>query len=260
MSAVGIIPARYAAERLPGKPLRTLGGKPLVQWVWEAACNARTLERVVIATDSTRIASVCRRFGAQVVLTPRELPSGTDRVAAAYTLLGLRHELVLNLQADEPLLRPEHIDLLVRALDQHPPWDAATLIQPITDDAELASEAVVKVVIRSDGTALYFSRSPIPHVRGHPRHEWLQQLRFWKHIGIYGYRAPVLHSFTRLPPSSLERAEGLEQLRLLEAGYTIGCVPVEGFLMGVDTAEQLAFLRRWLRRRDIAHQKPPQTP
>ncbi|MCS6965647.1 MAG: 3-deoxy-manno-octulosonate cytidylyltransferase, partial [Candidatus Kapabacteria bacterium] len=168
MSALGIIPARYASQRLPGKPLRKLGGKPLVQWVWEAAQQAQSLNRVIIATDSERVAAVCRNFGAEVVLTPPDLPSGTDRVAVAYTQLQLQDSIVLNLQTDEPLLQPEHVDALVQALQDHPHWDAATLIQPLVAEPELFSPAVVKVVLRTDGTALYFSRSPIPHVRGYP--------------------------------------------------------------------------------------------
>ncbi len=248
MTAVAIIPARYGSQRLPGKPVRKLCGKPLVQWVWEAACQAKRLTRLVIATDSTRIAALCRRFGAETVLVPDELPSGTDRVARAYELLQLQADIVLNLQADEPLLHPHHIDALIEALSARPQWDAATLVQPITTLHELLSPAVVKAVLRSDGAALYFSRTPIPYVRHRDLDQWLQEAPYWKHIGIYAYRTDVLHHFCMLPPSPLERAEGLEQLRLLEAGYTLGCLPVEGILMGIDTPEQLASVRRWLRR------------
>ncbi|GBD06893.1 3-deoxy-manno-octulosonate cytidylyltransferase [bacterium HR21] len=248
MTAVGIIPARYASQRLPGKPLRKLCGKPLVQWVWEAACTAPSLQRVVIATDHERIAATCRRFGAEVLLTPTELPSGTDRVAVAYQQLQLTADIVVNLQADEPLLQAAHIEALLAALSAQPSWDAATLIEPLEKPHELSSPMVVKVVLRSDGSALYFSRSPIPFVRDVPLGKWLTQTRFWKHIGIYAYRAPVLQLFRHLSPTPLERAEGLEQLRLLEAGLRIGCVPVEGPLKGVDTPAQLAALRKWLRR------------
>lgn len=249
MKAIGIIPARYASQRLPGKPLRRLCGKPLVQWVWEAARAAPGLRQVVIATDHERIASICRRFGAEVVMTSAELPSGTDRVASAYEQLQSEAEIVVNLQADEPLLQAAHIEALLSALGSQPEWDAATLVQPLREHRELSSPAVVKVVFRHDGSALYFSRAPIPFVRDAPVEIWLHQARFWKHVGIYAYRVPVLQLFRRLPPSPLERAEGLEQLRLLEAGIRIGCVPVEGKLLGVDTPEQLTALRSWLRRR-----------
>lgn len=259
MIAVGIIPARYGSQRLPGKPMRKLGGKVLVQWVWEAASTVGKLSRLVIATDSARIAAVCRRFGAETVLVPDELPSGTDRVARAYELLELQADVVLNLQADEPLLQPHHIETLLAALAEHSQWDAATLVQPITTLHELLSPAVVKVVRRADGAALYFSRAPIPHVRARDPAQWLQEVHYWKHIGIYAYRTAVLQRFCTLPPSPLERAEGLEQLRLLEAGYTMGCLPVEGPLLGVDTPEQLAYLRRWLRATGYRRQ-PQQTP
>ncbi len=247
MNAVAIIPARYASGRLPGKPLRKLCGKPLVQWVWEAASKARNLSRVIIAADSERIAAVCRRFGADTVIIPDDVPSGTDRVARAYERLRLQAAFVLNVQADEPLLQPQHIEMLITSLAEHAHWDAATLVQPIKTTEELLSPAVVKVVLRADRSALYFSRAPIPYVRAHSLEELLHTAHFWKHVGIYAYRAPILQRFCMLPASPLERAEGLEQLRLLEAGYTIGCLPAEGFLMGVDTAEQLAQLRRWFR-------------
>jgi len=248
MIALGIIPARFAAQRLPGKPVRRLCGKPLVQWVWEAAQQARELQRVVVATDSERIATICRRFGAEVVLTEGEFQNGSERVAAAYEQLRLHAEIVLNLQADEPFLQPAHIDSLIQALRAHPQWDVATLVQPVPNRSELFSPAVVKVVLRADSTALYFSRAPIPHLRDYPPQQWLRHGHFWKHIGIYAYRAPVLRQLRSLPPSHLEQAERLEQLRLLEAGFTIGCVPVSGMLLGIDTPEQLARARRWLRR------------
>ncbi len=243
MSAIGIIPARYASQRLPQKPLQLLCGKPLVQWVWEAACAAPSLQRVLVATDHEEIATVCRRFGADVVMTPSDVPSGTDRVALVCERFQLTADIVVNLQADEPLLRAEHIETLLSALRLHPSWDAATLVQPLRQHDELFSPAVVKVVLRHDGSALYFSRSPIPFVRDAPVEEWLGRATFWKHVGIYAYRMPILHRFRQLPPSPLERAEGLEQLRLLEAGVQFGCVCVEDTLMGVDTPEQLNAVR-----------------
>ncbi|MEN3027135.1 MAG: 3-deoxy-manno-octulosonate cytidylyltransferase [Chlorobiota bacterium] len=256
MAAVGIIPARYASQRLPGKPLRRLCGKPLLQWVWEAARQARSLRHVYVATDDERIVATCRRLGADVILTPNTLPSGTDRLAVAYELLGLHDPIVVNLQADEPLVQPAHIDALVSALQSNTHWDVATLIQPLKSALELFSPDVVKVVLRADGCALYFSRSPIPYVRDYQPQEWPHRVYFWKHIGLYAYRAPVLQRFRTLTPSPLEEAERLEQLRLLEAGFQIGCMPAEGVLLGVDTPQQLEALRRRLRR----SRKPSQTP
>ena len=242
MRAVGIIPARYAAQRLPGKPLRRILGKPLVQWVWEAAAAARELQRVVIATDDERIARRCREFGAEVVFVPEELPSGSDRVARAYELLGERADLVLNIQGDEPLLQPQHLDRLVQTAAQHGDWDVVTLVQPLTHARELQMPSVVKVALRSDGTALYFSRAPIPYIVA-PEAAPAECL--WKHVGVYAFRPAVLQAFVALPPGRLEQCERLEQLRLLEAGYLIGCVVVREVLHAVDVPADLRWVRRY---------------
>ncbi len=242
MRAVGIIPARYAAQRLPGKPLRRILGKPLIQWVWEAAATAQRLQRVVVATDDERVARRCREFGAEVVLVPEELPSGSDRVARAYELLGERAELVLNIQGDEPLLQPQHLDRLVQAAAQRGDWDVVTLVQPLTSVRELQMPSVVKVALRSDGTALYFSRAPIPYIVA-PEAAPTECL--WKHVGVYAFRPAVLQAFVELPPGRLERCERLEQLRLLEAGYRIGCVVVHEVLHAVDVPADLRWVRRY---------------
>lgn len=248
-----IIPARFGASRLPGKPLADLGGKPIVQWVHERAL-ASGAARVVIATDDARIETAARAFGAEVVMTSPDHRSGTDRIAEAARKLGLPDEaLVVNVQGDEPLLPPPLIRQVAADLAAHPAADMATLSQRIVTLADLASPHVVKVVCDRDGYALYFSRSLVPHPRdGMPEAEHLADaLPGWhRHIGIYAYRVGFLRAFVHWPPASIETTEMLEQLRALWNGATIhvveGCAPAP---VGVDTPEDLERLREHLRQR-----------
>lgn len=243
MSAIGIIPARYASTRLPGKPLLDLKGKSMIRRVWEGAREAASLSRLVVATDDERVVEECRRFGAEVVLTPSALASGTDRIACTCDLLQQHFDVIVNIQGDEPLLRGQVIDRLVMALRESGA-DVATPVQHITTSAELYNPTVVKVVMDTTGRALYFSRSPIPFLRDVTEQEaWVHHHRFWKHIGLYAYTNKTLARFVSLPPSALEQVEALEQLRLLEDGALFHCVEISDTLLAIDTPEDAERVR-----------------
>lgn len=247
MNFTVIIPARYAATRLPGKPLADLGGRPLLQWVHERAL-ASGAARVVVATDDARIEAAARAFGAEVVMTSPEHRSGTDRIADAARQLGLPDDaLVVNVQGDEPLMPPPLIRQVAANLAAHPAADMATLSQRILTLSELASPHVVKVVCDREGYALYFSRALIPQPRdGMPEAEHLADaVPGWqRHIGIYAYRVGFLRAFVHWPPAAIESTEMLEQLRALWNGASIhvaeACAPAP---VGVDTPDDLARLR-----------------
>jgi len=231
---LGVIPARFASTRLPGKPLVDLNGKPMIQWVWEAARTARYIDRLVVATDNDLIADVVRGFGGEAVMTDPALPAGTDRCAAAANALGIDADIVLNIQGDEPLIPGELLDDLILTVKRGD-CDVATPVARITDAADLADPGIVTVAAGADGHVLYFSRSPIPHVRGKVMSEWLDHYPYWKHIGLYAYTAEALQRHISLPVSALEEAEALEQLRLLEDGARFHCVITEAKLVAVDT-------------------------
>ncbi len=226
-----IIPARYGSTRLPGKPLAQIDGRPLIWYVWEKAKESACAARVVVATDDERIVAAVRGFGGEAVLTSPECASGTDRVAEAAR--GLSEEIVINLQGDEPLMHPSVIDAVAEPLILDPAVLMATAALPQEDLEEYARPSVVKVVTDDRGDALYFSRAPIPHYRdaGHGRYR--------KHLGIYGYRRDFLFRVAALPPSPLEHAERLEQLRVLQRGFRIRVVDVRYDSVGVDTPEDL---------------------
>lgn len=245
---IGIIPARLASTRLPKKPLADICGKPLLQWVWEAACRSSILQRVVIATDSTEIINMCLDIGAEYVETESRLPSGTDRIKSAYDKLGESSEIVVNIQGDEPLLNGFIIDtLLDKFLKTNA--DVGTLIHKIETLDEIMDTSVVKVGIRTDMTATNFSREPIPYFRHIPIEKWLENSNYWKHIGIYAYKIEALNKFVSLPVSNSEKKERLEQLRLLETGANYYCVVIDENLIGVDTPEDLEKVREILSKR-----------
>ncbi len=228
----GIIPARYASTRFPGKPLVDILGKPMFWHVWRRASLCPALSSVTLATDDERIASAARALGVPFVMTCSDLPSGTDRVYQAAVLLGLPEEsVVINIQGDEPALEPEVLTELA-----NPFADAAvqvaTLVHRI-DAREAASPDRVKVVLSAGGNALYFSRSPVPYDRENTG------ASYWGHIGLYAFRLPALRKFTSLPPSSLEQTEKLEQLRLLENDIPIRAVKTTRHSHGVDRPEDL---------------------
>jgi len=237
VDAIAIIPARFHSTRLPGKALASIAGRPMVWHVASRARLARGLARVIVATDDARIADAVASTGAEAVLTRAEHPSGTDRLAEV--VAGLDAAIVVNVQGDLPLLDPGMVERLVARLVSDPSLPMATLAAPIHDAAEWRSPHVVKVVSASDGRALYFSRSPIPHDRDGSRRPG--EPLGWRHIGMYAYRRDVLLRLAALPPSPLEQRERLEQLRALEHGIAIGVVEwtAAGPVIEVDTEDDL---------------------
>ena len=242
MKAVGIIPARYGSVRFPGKALADLLGKPLIQWVYERAKESGSLERVIVATDDQRIVDAVNSFGGDVELTSPNHTSGTERVAEVAKRLD--SDLVVNIQGDQPLVEPRAIDSLVYATLDSPQVEIGTLIAQSKDEDELKNPNVVKVVFDRRGFALYFSRHPIPwpgYPRSNPR-----ETTFYKHIGVYAYKRDALVRLADLPPSPLEMAEGLEQLRALENGLGIKVVETPYPSWSVDTKEDLTRVERLL--------------
>ena len=230
--AIAVIPARYAATRLPGKPLVSLAGKPMIQRVWERASQATRITRVVIATDDERILQAAAAFGGEAVLTRSEHRSGTERVAeVAVHASGAADDIFVNVQGDEPLVEPEAIDTLVEAIESEPSVSVATLMVPIAKPADIMDPNIVKVVLDFDDNALYFSRAPIPWVRDTGSKVAASHC---KHIGLYGYRREALLEYPTLPPGELERIEQLEQLRWLENGFRIHVVETEYDAVSVD--------------------------
>ncbi|KAA9327526.1 3-deoxy-manno-octulosonate cytidylyltransferase [Hymenobacter busanensis] len=237
MLSIGIIPARFASTRLPGKPLVDIGGKSMIQRVVEQVQQAN-LHRVVVATDDQRIFDHVHGFGGEAVLTHPDHPSGTDRVWEAYQQLGIEADCVVNIQGDEPFIHPAQINALL-ALFHEPVTQIATLVKPVLSDEELLSPHLPKVVLRADGKALYFSRHPIPYLRQYPVAEWRQHHRYLRHIGMYAYRPAVLQQLTRLSPAPLELAESLEQLRWLSHGFDIHTTETELETIGIDTPKDV---------------------
>ncbi len=234
MRVAAVIPARYGASRLPGKPLVEIAGRPMIQWVYDGCCDARQVDQVLVATDDARIAQTCLGFGAETVMTAVDHPSGTDRVAEAAA--GLDCDVIVNVQGDEPMIRGDVVDAVVDALARDAELPMATLAHPV-EGAALDDPNRVKVTLDRRGRALYFSRSRIPY----PRNKEIAGLRTWQHIGLYAYRRAFLETFVGLYPSPLERCEGLEQLRALENGYPIGVGIVEGWeSIPVDVPEDVA--------------------
>jgi 3-deoxy-manno-octulosonate cytidylyltransferase (CMP-KDO synthetase) len=233
---VGIIPARWASSRFPGKALHGIAGKPLIRHVWERCVEADCFDQVVIATDDMRIAEVGFNFGAEVALTAADHPSGTDRIAEVARKLK-KASAILNVQGDEPLVDPSLLRQLARQLRDHPTIPIVTAATPISLEESL-SEHIVKVVLDRFGDALYFSRSCIPFRRG------ISHVQTYKHLGVYGYRRKALLDFVRMLPGALEQAEGLEQLRALENGLKIRVIVSETNSIGVDTPEDATEVER----------------
>ena len=237
MRYIGIIPARYASTRFPGKPLADIGGMPMIQRVYEQAKKA--LETVVVATDDERIYDVVHRFGGNAVMTSAEHRSGTDRCREAYLRFGVEADVVINIQGDEPFIQPEQIEAIKSCF----PTEIATLVKPYSAEdtlQDLLNPNNVKVTFSAvTGNAICFSRSVIPYLRGVEQAEWLSRQQYWKHIGMYAYRTDILEQITRLPQSSLEKAESLEQLRWLENGYCIKVAVTHTQSIGIDTPEDL---------------------
>ncbi|MCD8035462.1 MAG: 3-deoxy-manno-octulosonate cytidylyltransferase [Alistipes sp.] len=246
MKFIAIIPARYASTRFPGKPLAVLGGKPVIQRVYEQV--AGVLDDAVVATDDERIRDAVRAFGGRVEMTSPDHRSGTDRCREAYDRLGVEYDVVVNVQGDEPFIQPSQLEAVKRCFDD-PATDIATLVKPFTEAdglAALENPNSPKVVLDAQSRAIYFSRSVIPYLRGVERAEWLARHTFYKHIGLYAFRTDVLRAVTALPQSALEKAESLEQLRWLENGYKIGVGISEVETIGIDTPEDLEKAERFL--------------
>lgn len=235
--AIGVIPARYGSSRLPGKPLSTIAGKPMIWHVVERARAAGEIDRVLVATDDVRIRDAVAERGGEAVMTSPDHASGTDRAAEVARSMP-EAEIVVNIQGDEPLLEPAGLDRMVRALRDDPSLPLATLRRP-AEPGEQDDPDVVKVVTDAAGRALYFSRAPIPFQRG-------EAAKAWVHVGIYAFRRERLLEFAELPPSPLERAERLEQLRALEQGWTVKVLDDAGRSVGVDTPEDLERVRSLL--------------
>lgn len=238
---VGIIPARYESSRFPGKPLIDIKGKTMIQRVVERAKQSKYLSDVIVATDDARIYDHVISLGVKAVMTSSDHPSGTDRCYEALTKIDQSYKYVINIQGDEPMLEPEQIDELAKVLMQGE-VELATQIATVDDAETLFNEGEVKVVLNDRGEALYFSRSVIPYIKGKPKDEWHLHYAYWRHVGMYAYRADVLQKLTKLPPATLEKAESLEQLRWLQAGFAIQCVPTKYNSYCVDTPEDLEAL------------------
>ena len=234
---LGIIPARYASSRFPGKPLIDLGGKSMIQRVYEQAKKATLLSEVCVATDDVRILDHLSKFGYNAVMTSASHTNGTERCREALELQNQPYDYVINVQGDEPFIDPAQIDLLASVLDGQ--TELGTLIKKIKDPDLLDSPNCVKVVFNLKNEALLFSRSCIPHLRGIEKDQWLAHCDFYKHIGIYAYKATLLKKITSLKPSGLEKAESLEQLRWLENGYKVKVVETEIEAIGIDTPEDV---------------------
>jgi 3-deoxy-manno-octulosonate cytidylyltransferase (CMP-KDO synthetase) len=239
MKIVGIIPARYGSTRFPGKVLVDLAGKPMIQHVYERACQVTAFADVLVATDDPRVQQAVQAFGGQVRMTSPNHPSGTDRLAEIAQTLDA--DILVNVQGDEPLIQPAMIMQALQPVLHEPDIAIGTLKHRITTSDALLNPNVVKVVTDQAGRALYFSRSPIPYLKSQDvRGVGFQTFTFYRHIGLYAYRREFLLQFVTLPPSPLELAEGLEQLRALEHGYRIGVVETTYAAIGVDAPEDVA--------------------
>ncbi len=254
---IAVIPARYASTRFPGKPLALILGKPMLQYVYERSCQAALVDKVIIATDDERIASVAISFGAEVAMTSPDCPTGTDRIATVSKRSRFKgFGLVVNVQGDEPLIDPEMIDCCVEVMMKNRKLAMSTAKCSLETFQELLDPNVVKVVTDNGGRALYFSRSPIPYDRDQwgnifagkePVGHVIDFENVFRHIGIYVYRRSFLQTFTQLSPTALERREKLEQLRALEYGFTIGVVETKSKSVGVDTPKDLALVEKILK-------------
>ena len=243
---VGIIPARYASTRFPGKPLATLAGKPVIEHVYRRVVEA--LGSAYVATDDDRIALAVERFGGQAVMTRADHKSGTDRIAEALEKTGREVDVVVNVQGDEPFITTRQIETLCHCFDDEQ-TQIATLGKPFESMEAVENPNSPKIVTDLKGFALYFSRSVIPYIRGFEQTDWLSHFPYLKHLGIYAYRTEVLREITQLPQSPLEKAESLEQLRWLQAGYRIKVGITNEETVGIDTPEDLVRAERFLNER-----------
>ena len=245
MNILGVIPVRYASTRFPGKPLAMIHGKSMIQRVYEQASKSASLHKVVVATDDNRIFDHVKNFGGTVLMTSTEHNSGTERCHEAFNMISrekdnINWNLVINIQGDEPLIDPSQIDKLASLFTNNDRVLIGTLAKKITDLFEITDQNIVKVIFDHNKKALYFSRLPIPFVKDLPETAWLTWSRHYKHIGLYAYRPLILHKLIALPPSPLETAESLEQLRWIENGYDIYVEITETESISVDIPDDLS--------------------
>lgn len=238
MKVTGIIPARYASSRFPGKPLIDLAGKSMLQRVYERCLLSTSLNEIIIATDDQRIFDHAKTFTDKVCMTDANHPSGTDRCAEVVALMNLDTDVVVNIQGDEPLINPHQIDLLVSCFND-PQTQIATLIKPITNTEVLFNPNTPKVILDEHDFAIYFSRETIPHLRNIDKSEWLEHHTFYQHIGIYAYQTQVLQEITKLPQSALEKSESLEQLRWISNQYKIKTAITNEETIAIDSPEDV---------------------
>ena len=241
MDVVGIIPARYSSTRFEGKVLADILGKPMLQHVWERAKESRLLDEVIIACDDERVAAAARAFGSKVAMTAKAHASGSDRICEVINPLDVK--VVINIQADEPLIHPTMIDKVARELLENSSIPMASVMKAIDEEEIVNNPDVVKVVIDKNNFAIYFSRSPIPY---HARNSNIAVPIYFKHIGLYGYTKDFLYTYKNLPVSYLERVECLEQLRVLEQGFRIKMIETKFDTIGVDTPEDLEKVKAYL--------------
>ncbi len=250
---IGIIPVRYESSRFPGKPLVDIGGKSMIERVYERSCQASMLSAVLVATDDVRIFKIVESFGGEVVMTPKAILSGTDRVA--FVAEGQDADIVVNIQGDEPFIEPQEIDSVAQILLNDENAVMGTLVKRITRIEELTSPNTAKVVVDQNGFALYFSRSPIPNYRdSKDLSKWIQNHVYYKHVGIYSYRKSFLMDYSRWDPTPLEMVEKLEQLRALEQGYKIKVAETSAEPVCVDTPQDLERVRQIMMKASIFHQ------
>jgi 3-deoxy-manno-octulosonate cytidylyltransferase (CMP-KDO synthetase) len=245
MKIIGVIPARYASTRFPGKPLVDIGGKSMIQRVFEQAKKSTLLDDVIVATDDERIETHVKMFGGNVVMTSSTHQSGTDRCFEAINKFSTAADVVINIQGDEPFIHPEQIDLVASCFHTEN-TQIATLVKKITTNEELFNVNTPKVVLNKSKEAIYFSRQTIPHIRSEEHSTWLARHTFYKHIGIYAYRTTVLAEITALKQSPLELAEALEQLRWIENGYKIKVEVTDFESVAVDVPDDLKKLTKFL--------------
>lgn len=249
MKFLAIIPARYASTRFPAKPLALLGGKPVIQHVYERV--SKVLNDVIVATDDKRIHDVVEAFGGRVVMTSTEHRTGTDRCLEAYNNYGIEADVVINVQGDEPFIAEDQIKQLMQCFD-NPQTDIATLIKPFpasTPFDVITNPNTPKAIINPQGQAVYFSRSVVPYMRGREKNEWTSLHTYYKHIGIYAYRVEILKQITQMPQTPLELAESLEQLRWLENRLTIQTAITNIETIGIDTPEDLLKAEQYLQQK-----------
>ncbi len=238
MKILAVIPSRYASTRFPGKPLVDIKGKTMIQRVYEQAKLCKSFTEVIVATDDQRILKHVKAFGGKVMMTNENHPSGTDRCAEVLSRLEEQYDAVVNVQGDEPFIQPEQLEQLISCFkNEH--TQIATLVKKIDTTDDLLNINLPKVVFNKEMKALYFSRLPIPGQKSVDTEQWVENHPYYRHIGLYGYRADVLKEITKLPPSPLENIESLEQLRWLEAGYTITVSVTEFESIGIDTPADL---------------------